>query len=861
MFKEFKEISNELRPMVRYWIPQAIPNEKDLRRDIQDFKKRGFGGVEIVPMLHLHDQEELDKKYWWGSERWLSNLECIMDEAEKQKMTVDLAISLQWPISLPGIHHPDDPSTLYELSYGFEPIKVQNGVIKLPQPRVSHKEGTKKLVVVSSYEYTKEHHLILDSYIDLSDSVQGDSVEYAFSDAKERIIFAFWEQPADQKINNHYYVIDHFSKESADRLFAYFEHTVLPIVQKYPNTFKSVFCDSLEYDVAQEWSRGFAKEFSDRRNYDLKQFLPAIDASETYPKNDSPAYVFDKKEVADTFNRDYCLTLSEMFNEYHLQRLTEKFEKHNIRLRYQVAYNKPLEIEAAAARVSIPENEALNRQSFDNLKSMSGAVHLANKSIYSYEANAEFGNAYGQTYEDINWWIKRGWMASMNQQVLHGAVYNGDMEAFCWPGYESMGKYVSNYWNRTLSSEGCKANMDFISRINWVARQPAKIDLVFLKNTFLNNGKGADGEHIVKDRMLLTNNGYTYDIASSNLLKTVPLKIENGYLNDEGGPGYKALFTEEQYVFEEDVELLRELAEKGLKIFIMASHTSQSARPHSHENIFYVQDYESLLAKMTALDIRPSLAYEEAVEIAHFHSRNEQGDYYILYNYNPVRLKKSGDKVKFDPATCFPDIDKKQLKRKSVNLLVPEGKQVIQMDPANGEVRQLVSQNNKVALTLEADEICIIGYLENPNTDIRPAEQPNCFKTEKIALDDVCMTMYDIIIPSGSQSFYDYSLEESQKDEQSYIPKKRYRFSFVCPEGAKEVQISFRVTCDICEIVLNGKTYYPLPGDNVAIKMKQGLSTGNNAVEINLFNTLKGLFSEDSEQLEITTDITIRTFE
>lgn len=596
MLKNFNEVKNEWRPLVRYWIPQALPNEADLRRDIQDLSKRGFGGVEIVPMHHLQNQTDLDPKYWWGSQRWLTNLECILDEAKKQKMTVDLAISLQWPISLPGVKHADENTTLYELSYGVEIVENKNGYIELPQPRITRDEGQKKLVALSSYEFNEKEELIFDSYIDLADAFCEGIVHYVFPNDKKRIIFAFWEQPANQKINNYFYVIDHYSKVAADKLFEYFEDTVLPIIKKYPSTFNSVFCDSLEFAVAQDWSRDFEKEFSTRRKYDLKKYLPAINTKQTYPKNDSPSYKFDKKEINKQFNEDYCLTLSEMYNENHLRTLTEKLEQNDIRLRYQVAYNKPLEIETAAAEVSIPENETLNRQSFDSLKTMSGAVHLTNKKIYSYETNAEFGNAYGQTYEDINWWIKRGWISSVNQQVLHGAVYNGTFEEFAWPGYESMGNYVSNYWNRTLSIESSKANFDSIARVNRIARKLVKVDFAFLKNSFINEGKGTDGDHIVRDDMLLTNNGFTYDIISSNLLNKVTLTVENGLLNDENGPGYKALLTDEEYLQQKDLDCLNRLAEKGLPIFILT--TNRLEKKSEKKNIYYVNTYAEILKLM-----------------------------------------------------------------------------------------------------------------------------------------------------------------------------------------------------------------------------------------------------------------------
>ena len=857
MIKDFCEIKNEWRPLVRYWIPQALPNENDLRKDIQDLSKRGFGGLEIVPMHHLQNQTDLDPKYWWGSQRWLNNLSFILDEAQNQNMTVDLAISLQWPISLPGVKHADEKTTLYELSYGFKIIENSNGYIKLPQPRVKRDEGTKRLLALSSYEFNKKNELIFDSYVDLSNFIDNGNVYYEFPNDSKRIIFAFWEQPANQKINNYFYVIDHYSKIATDELITNFEQTVLPILKKYPTTFKSIFCDSLEFDVAQDWSRNFDKEFLIRRKYDLKRYLPAIDVYQTYPKNDSPSYKFDKCEINKQFNDDYCLTLSEMFNENHLSILKKKLEHHNISLRYQVAYNKPLEIETAAAEVSIPENETLNRQSFDSMKTMAGAVHLADKKIYSYETNAEFGNAYGQTYEDINWWIKRGWVSSVNQQVLHGAVYNGTFEGYVWPGYESMGKYVSNYWNRTFSVASSKSSLDYISRVNRIARQLVKVDLAFLKNSFINEGKGSDGHHIVKDDMLLMNNGYTYDIVSSNLLNKVSITVQNGLMNDQNGPGYKAIITEDRYLKQKDLDILFELAEKGLPIFILMTNKIEQKQKNIYPNIHYVTNYTEILTMMERLNIEPSIRFEKPVDIAALHTKDKTSDYYVLYNYNRVRIKESDGKMKYDPETSFPNINRGNLIDKEVTIIVPEEKHVYQLNPINGEVRLINIDDNKVTVTIPKNDILILSFSNIYDASLHQEESNEKAERQIIEKKKLKEHFYELNILSTATSFFDYSIEPTLLREKKYVPKKTYNFDFKCSEEIKELEIKFLFQGDNCEIIMNEETYYPSPSNEINLRVKKQHVKETNIITINIFDNLKTFFDEKASKTGIVSDIEI----
>lgn len=401
--------------------------------------------------------------------------------------------------------------------------------------------------------------MIWDSYRDLKANVHItdsrsilDCKLTAKSEKGDWLIFAFYAQPGCMKTaGDTHYVIDHLSRQGVKACERYWDEVFGK--HQLDGMIESLFCDSLEYKVAMEWTPDFLTEFENRRGYSLLPYLPFIGTKKLYPLCDIPGYQLNDACISERINNDYFEVLTQLYCENHLDPLVRLAENHGMNVRYQVAYNRPFEVERSALFVSIPENEALGRPSMDFQKTMAAAAHLGRKERYSFECAAEFGNAYGQNYEDLFWWVKRSLMSGMNAQVLHGASYsggyigkyavNGQIPGTAWPGYEAFGKYVSNYWNRTLSENDARGCMDTIARLNAVFRKKAKVDCAIYRQSYRNDGEG-DEFCLYEDAGVLMNAGYSYEFVSPYLLDLPVCKVTDGVLDNEG-VGYKCLIVPE----------------------------------------------------------------------------------------------------------------------------------------------------------------------------------------------------------------------------------------------------------------------------------------------------------------------------
>ena len=562
-----------LRPRIRYWLPGAAMDEEDLRTEIEQLYQRGFGGVEIV-VLDTHIPEIDKGEDGWGTPNWDEMVCVIADQTQKLGMSMDIANGPGWPISSPAIESADDPAALVELTYGVLDIAPGTHFTgAYPSPRVIREEGVSKLIAAFAYQEKEKGILIKESFINFP--VDSGMIDFCFPDSVYPWkLFAFYSQSAVQKTKSGTcYVIDHFSKEGVKACESYWDE----VFSKYQfPSLESFFCDSLEYEVALDWTPEFPEEFENRMGYSILPYLPVIGFDRLYPLCDVPGFVFEDSTISDGINRDYAEVLTQLYNENHLAELEKMANKYGKTIRYQVAYNKPLEVERNALFVSVPENEALGRPAVDCMKTMAAAAHLGRKERYSFECAAEFGNSYGQDYEDLFWWVKRSLMAGMNAQVLHGASYSGkycgqhsENEHFpgiSWPGYEGFGKFVSNNWNRTPCVSHARGCMDAITRLNAVFRLQAKVDCAIFRDSFVNSGEESDFG-LYPDDGALTRCGYNYEFISEVLLSLDACRVSNHIL-DECGVGYKALIIPNtETVTLSLIEKLTALLKEGLPIY------------------------------------------------------------------------------------------------------------------------------------------------------------------------------------------------------------------------------------------------------------------------------------------------------
>lgn len=743
----FANPTAEQSTRVRFWIPAAAVEEEVLRANIQELAAMNFGGLEVVCFTSTLE-EPLPEEYEWGSDKWLHVLEIIVDEAQNNGMAVDIAGGPGWPLLVDGLDDADDEAACCQMTFASRTVAAGESVVgETIKPEENPKAGTTKLISAAAYRAIGEGVYDFDTYTDLTDCVTLDeenqlnsTLTWTAPDDGDWTIFTFWEQPTALSTGKYTdYVVDHLSKAGSQAIIDYWEG----VFAEHPTLtyISNIFCDSMEYKVDREWTRGFLDIFEEKKGYDLTPYLVCAPQSYIWVGN-----VFSDSELTEQVINDYYDVLNDCYIENHLKPLQEFAEKYDMDIRYQVTYNKPFSVGEASLYVGVPETESLEHAMLDFQRTNAATVHMTDTDILSYETTAEFGNGNRQSYEDIAWWQKRAWAVGVNLQYLHGASYSGEWTEgnlnYTWPGYKSFGGFITNDWNRYTDDEMAGQYISYFSRMNSIMQKNTKVDIavyneVFADEAYISKAALGDGEAAYPDDSELNANGYSYDLLSDAHLKLDSAVVTNNILNEDGA-GYKALIIHNQEMMAYDsLENIKALAEAGLPVIFVGELPSKEMyyadilqgkdnealsalveEVLQIENVIHVEDYADVVPQLEAMGIVPDSQYDVPVDILTSHKTDETGEYYYLYNYNRI-CGEDANSLAPEAGTAYPYIDKTNLSEKSVIVtLKGEGRPYL-MDAWNGTITPIAEylQNEDGTVTIplefEEDQTMVIALLND----------------------------------------------------------------------------------------------------------------------------------------------------
>lgn len=762
LLTSFASPSRALRPRVRYWVPQAAVTEAGIRRDVQILASQGFGGIELVSM---DMPKGIPASYAWGTSRWNRMMGVAADEAARHGLSFSIANGPSWPVAMPGVASADHPASLFELTYGQTLIEAGSRYQgRVPAGKVRHAEGTPKLVALLAYPMKGDRKLDTTRAIDLTSAATGVGGEISFTPPTrdERwMLLAFWGQPATQKVGS-LYVIDHFASEGARASADYWKGIFAAGLKR--GAIDDIFNDSLEYKVSMDWTRDLPATFREQHGYDLAPYLPFIGFGNTYPKNDIPGFASADPICAAQVNQDYLDTLSALHIEHHLAPLQTMAEQHGANIRYQVAYNKPIGIETAAAAVGTPETEALGRGTIDGMRQMAAAVHLLGKPEFSVESAAEFGNGYGQSLRDILWWSKRAWAAGVNSETLHGAGYDGGYDGpgnvggllpgVEWPGYHPFGGKVTNMWNRETSPLFSRTLTEYLARGNALLRRRARVDVAIFRaglDVFNDPDVGhGDGQALYPDGGLLADRGFSYDFVSPALLALPQSEARDGSIAPDG-PGYRALLVPDaKMIALADLTRFEVLAARGVRILFVGELPRHSrsysavlrgetdervaaavARLLSMNGVARVGTYDAVPRKLDEMGVRADAEAMSSSGVLAQHRVDGPNDIYYLYNYNQVSSKDAGTVINRSPdLTSYPALDAGRLTRKTVRFSLAGTGRPYLLNAWAGTITPIAAYSvrpGRVELTLsfDSDEAVFVGLLDDGTVRARGLALPS----------------------------------------------------------------------------------------------------------------------------------------
>ena len=676
------------RPKTRWWVPGSHMTVEEIRKEIKSMSEAGFGGAEIVPVA---TSGEGGSGIDWGTDQWNYMIKNMLEIAGAYDFTIDFTMTPAWPLALPTITELDDPNSGAQMEMdgawvdGITAETPYSGAVPVSSEAVQDTKngGTPVLLAVTVAKYANKSKKVLDfdsaRTLDRNSLVKGEgptdyTVTFTPEDEGEYVLHAWWQHPSgEQKYGNNQ--VDHFSKGGSQALIRYWENNLLPYYGDAIENCSALFIDSLEFSTHLDWTWGLTEDFEARFGYDITPYLAGVyqaSSSGNYMGEPRPDFSFDRQ--AAQLQNDFKDEMTQLYIENHLKPLSAFCKEHGLQLRYQTSYGKSLEVAQTSMYVDIPETETLyGKDIIDFYRLQAGAVHLADKPIYSIEASPELltkfgswyvlnrGNGeddasnYQQTWDSQLWHIQRAFAGGVNQVVFHGYSYNGQYDGegnengyvagTQWPGFEGFGRNQwSNSWGeRQPNWIHANAYTDFISRNQMVLREgTAKVDLAIVDLRYWETIDFYGAAKIYNDNSALEHMGYTYDFVSPAALDLDNAVVTNGRL-DIDGPAYKAIvLNNEASIPQAAANKLLEYAEAGLPVIFVGQLPAENAycgedtvaqtmeRLQAYDCVKVAASTKDVPAILAELGVQPDAQYDAT--LLNVHRSSDEGEFYYLYN-------------------------------------------------------------------------------------------------------------------------------------------------------------------------------------------------------------------------------------
>jgi len=652
----------------RWWWPHGAVDPVEIAREVDQVADAGFGALEVADVTHSLRARgvEVDlRRQGWGTESWRAGVKAALRRAAERGVRIDITVGPSWPAAVPTIT-PDDDAACTELAHGRVDLaagETHDG--PLPDPVVAPAAASTRRVLEAVQAFRvvdasgQETVLDPESYVDLTDRVEGERLTWTAPAEGEWVLLAYWRRGSAQEpeagphTEPRCYVVDHFGAAGVGAVIDLWRDTVLDDEMRalLRAAGGQLFEDSLEIEThATIWTPGMLGEFERRAGYDLRPWLPAVvEADERY--------VFSFGAPRTTRLRDdFNQVLSDLYRDHHLLPLQRFAAELDMGIRIQ-PYGLETDTLEHAGVVDVPETESLGFKNLDDYRIMAGGRDLAGRTVMSCEAACYFGAAYHTLWERALTTINSIFVAGVNQLMLHGFSY-ADAPEVTWPGYAAFSPYYDgaigygeSWGPRTPQWRHVPDIAAYLARTQLVLQTGTpRYDVVFLRQKgWASTGIGP---------VWITNNGtklgWSHGFATAGVLDDDAVTVRDGRLAPDG-PGYRALVLEPDKLRGRELTISPSMARRllsfgraGLPIVLVGDWSQAEptglAQPGETEQVRAlmgqvaalpttrtVLDENQVGAVLAELGVEPEVRHDDST-VMHVHRVTGDVDLYYLAN-------------------------------------------------------------------------------------------------------------------------------------------------------------------------------------------------------------------------------------
>ena len=647
--KLFAHPPDSSRIMMRWWWFGPAVAKPEIRRELEQMKSVGIGGVEIATLypLALDDSQSGLHNMTFLSDEHLDALRFAASEARRLGLRLDITLGSGWPFGGPHI-----PVTQAAGALRVETVDVPSGAKSIAIPNITTGERLESVFLVPGSRDTfvaREGNQIREPVLahgrlQITSQLNGPNVAVFFIASRTGMSV---KRPA---VGAEGFVLDHYDQHAIRTHLQAVGDRLLQAFGMDPPY--AVFSDSLE-DYGSDWTPNLLQEFQRRRGYDLAPHLLAL--------------IDDAGSDTSAIRHDWGKTLTELADEHYLRPLHEWAREHRTLLRSQT-YGIPPVTLSSNQYEDLPEGEGkatlLMWRQFSDTRWAASAGHLFGKPVISSETWTWLHSpAFEATPLDMKAEADLHFLQGINQLIGHGWPYSPDVAGEPgWRMYAAGAFNAHNPWWFAMT-DLCA----YLQRVSFVLRQgkPANDVALLLPNDDAWAGFTANGQAssvTTKTGFSTRGNDVSIDESMDGLLghTAIPQILDAGFnldfidadAIDKLGIGYPILVLPgieriplvtyrrvEQYANQGGTVIAsRRLPSKSPGL--LNADTDSRQIQEISQRLFlstgavgrFVEDESQLGAALT-LHIKPDVSFSpRAPEVGFIHRKLTHGDLYYIAN-------------------------------------------------------------------------------------------------------------------------------------------------------------------------------------------------------------------------------------
>jgi (4-O-methyl)-D-glucuronate---lignin esterase len=399
-----------------------------------------------------------------------------------------------------------------------------------------------------------------------------------------------------------------------------------------------VITDSFEAGGAN-WTKDLASEFSRRRGYDMKPWLPVLTGRILRSTEASEQFLWDfRRTLSDLIAENHYELLGGLLHQRGMGRYTESHESGRAFIGDGMEVKRKADIPMSATWTPNMGSEVANGYKMDVRESASVA-HIYGQNLVAAESLTAIGNSFAYSPEKLKPTADMELACGLNRFVIHTSVHQplDDKK----PGL-GLGPFGQWFTRHETWAEQAQAWTEYLARSSFLLQQGKFVgDIVYFYGednniTSLFNRRGPEIPE-----------GYNYDFINADALINV-LSVRNGKLVTPSGMSYEVLVMDEnaKKMSLPVLRKIRDLAKSGATIAGAEPVRSPSLADNQQEFAAIVKEVwganrhnvmagQPLAQVLMAKKIAPDFTYSKPqadTAVLFVHRRIPDGDIYWINN-------------------------------------------------------------------------------------------------------------------------------------------------------------------------------------------------------------------------------------